>query len=352
MDYRKLLLILLSCFSLFLPIKTLAVPYDHIVFFGDSLTDNGNLYDHDFGVLPSSNTYYQGRFSNGPTWAEHVANYFHDDTNNNYAVGGETVYLHNPFAGYLPYSLTLSIDSYIAHTAFADRSRSLFMFWIGANDYLNGASDVDQTTTIVVNDIKDDIENLITSHDALNFIVITLPDLSKTPYATINNVKDNLFQLTMAHNSKLALAVAQLQMDHPSVKIRLVDAFQLFNRLLNDTASINNQYHTHISNTTNACWSGGYTLKRAQLEAQLKAHPMMLTAKTSNAPAIDSKSLATYIMNTPALAETYKVGQSYANNQAFKCGDPDSYVFWDKVHPTAVVHSIFAQMMIDSINAG
>ena len=47
-----------------------AQSYDRIVVFGDSLSDNGNLYAATGGTTPLSPPYYQGRFSNGPVFTE------------------------------------------------------------------------------------------------------------------------------------------------------------------------------------------------------------------------------------------------------------------------------------------
>jgi outer membrane lipase/esterase len=46
--------------------------FDRVVSFGDSLSDNGNLDAATFGVFPGSD-YFAGRFSNGPTFAELLA---------------------------------------------------------------------------------------------------------------------------------------------------------------------------------------------------------------------------------------------------------------------------------------
>ena len=68
-----------------------AQSYNRLVVFGDSLSDNGNLY----AVLgqPTSPPYYQGRFSNGPVFTEllgfNAANFNGSVTGSiNYAFGG------------------------------------------------------------------------------------------------------------------------------------------------------------------------------------------------------------------------------------------------------------------------
>ena len=64
--------------------------YSSIVCFGDSFSDNGNgSYKITNRTWPADPAYYDGRFSNGPVWIEHVAANLsiplHD-----YAFGGAT----------------------------------------------------------------------------------------------------------------------------------------------------------------------------------------------------------------------------------------------------------------------
>ncbi len=42
---------------------------NRVVIFGDSLSDEGNLFALTQGVIPSSRNYYNGMFSNGNTWS-------------------------------------------------------------------------------------------------------------------------------------------------------------------------------------------------------------------------------------------------------------------------------------------
>jgi outer membrane lipase/esterase len=52
-----------------------ASPYDKIVVFGDSYNDVGNIYAAaaQYHIVYPPPPYYEGRFSNGPLWIEHVA---------------------------------------------------------------------------------------------------------------------------------------------------------------------------------------------------------------------------------------------------------------------------------------
>ena len=58
---------------LVLAVSLAAAPYTRIVAFGDSLTDNGNLYALNGGTYPPSPPYFGGRGSNGPVAVEYMS---------------------------------------------------------------------------------------------------------------------------------------------------------------------------------------------------------------------------------------------------------------------------------------
>jgi phospholipase/lecithinase/hemolysin len=65
---------------------------DHLVVFGDSLSDTGRAYRLTRGRIPASPPYARGRFSNGDIWVDHVRRDFvgAGGTVRNYALGGAT----------------------------------------------------------------------------------------------------------------------------------------------------------------------------------------------------------------------------------------------------------------------
>src|SRR5437588_8056906 len=74
--------------------------YRRLVVFGDSLSDNGNLFALT-GFPPAP--YYMGRFSNGPVWVEDLAQYL-DVPLDDYAFGGantDATNINGPFPGIL-----------------------------------------------------------------------------------------------------------------------------------------------------------------------------------------------------------------------------------------------------------
>jgi phospholipase/lecithinase/hemolysin len=312
---KKILITIL----LFFTIQAFAGPYSEIIFFGDSLTDNGNLYAS-LKVIPKSPPYYEGRFSNGPTWAEYLTDDFNRQFQTegiNDAVGGATAIFHNPAKGALPYILKEEVTKYLDHHV--PKSDSLFVIWIGGNDYLDEKrEDGVQLATEVVDGIQNNIKSLMSRH-AQNFLIIDLPDLSKIPY--IRKVSadraERLCSLSQLHHVKIMDMVTKLQLENPQLKFIYLDAFHLFNDIIENLDAYNQKYHTHLVNTTDACWEGGYVLQKD-----------------------GSASL--------------EVAMDVANSQAMgkkPCLSPDEYIFWDQIHPTTAVHHIVAEIVKEKLLA-
>lgn len=124
--------LLISAFLFILSSFVSASSVDKIVVFGDSLSDNGNLYQYFGHSFPSSPPYFNGRFSDGPVWVETlVESCYEKDSKTHlldYAFGGAEV---NDEPG--P-SLKNQIALYLnAHQDRANEN-SLYIIWIGANN--------------------------------------------------------------------------------------------------------------------------------------------------------------------------------------------------------------------------
>ena len=87
--------IILTGLMLFFSTWATATPLNKIVVFGDSLSDNGNLYEYMKHKLPISPPYFEGRFTNGPVWIENIATFYYPDDAEahllDYAFGGSGV---------------------------------------------------------------------------------------------------------------------------------------------------------------------------------------------------------------------------------------------------------------------
>ena len=109
-----------------------AASYTSAWFFGDSLSDPGNLYAET--GTPQSPPYFEGRFSNGPVWAEHIADDFtaHGLATGNFAFGGATA-ADTPGAAH---DLAEQISTFSSSGASLGR-RPVAAMWIGSNDILD-----------------------------------------------------------------------------------------------------------------------------------------------------------------------------------------------------------------------
>jgi phospholipase/lecithinase/hemolysin len=209
-------LALVLALALVLPTAVVASQFTHIVVFGDSLSDDGNLFALDPSKVPA-NKYYQGRFSNGPVWVEYLAGTdLLDAELVNNAYGAATT------DGSSPPGLAVQVATY---TATADaQTDALYVIWIGANDFLGGASDFRASAANIEAALED-----LAEFGANHILVMDLPDLGAVPK---NNGDANTAQvataLTQSFNAELADVVAEFRTAHPGIKVYEFSAFDLF----------------------------------------------------------------------------------------------------------------------------
>ena len=170
---------------LLLPALAFAGPITSVVVYGDSLSDNGNLYAAT-GQPPAP--YYNGRFSNGPVTVEYLANSLgvplHD-----FAWAGATTGIGNvgdngntttpgsvPLPGMLvEYNSTKALVPGLAG--------ALFVVWGGPNDF-SAPSPLDTTVQQQIARSVGDLLTIVTGLESLgatNILVPGMPDLGLTP---------------------------------------------------------------------------------------------------------------------------------------------------------------------------
>lgn len=315
--------------------------FDTLIVFGDSLSDDGNLYRYLWHKLPASPPYYAGRFSNGPIWAEQMYQaYFPQDELSgfqNYAVGGAGAVL--AYKQYLPYTLAMELNNYFYWHTYGKKDSSLYVVWIGGNNYLNAPTNVEAITDSVVNAIASAVERLI-GRGANKFFIPNLPDLGHTPFSVEANTQSLLSTLTHEHNRKLAEKIAQLEQAHPDVTIVPFDVYSLFEQAKD----------YGFNNTTSPCYFGGYTgwlLHHQLTENNLHMYLSHLDAR------FDMQQLMS-ITNNPQLREAASV--SYVQQllpeknkeEPLNC---EGYIFWDRVHPTTAAHYYLALKAKETLDA-
>jgi phospholipase/lecithinase/hemolysin len=313
--------VLLSCQALAAPRSSI----DRIVAFGTSLTDTGNAfiwlsepenrscgtalnvppYDALDDLLVPDGPYAVGghHFTNGDTWIEGMARYLALAGNvrpalrdsateaTNYAVGGARA-----VAGYpCRFNLPEQVSTYLSD--FPQTSpQSLVVIEIGGNDVRDAlvmaASGRDPAPTIAdaLGSMADSIGQLY-AHGARKFLLLNVPDIGKTPAVRGIGQTAIFFGglISANYNAGLASVVGGLQTLLPGVDIRVLD----INETLNEVVANAGTYG--FANATDACV-------------------------------------------TP-------------NQPPFRCAKPDTYVFWDGIHPTKALHAIVAQQAIALISA-
>jgi len=308
---------------------------ERIVTFGTSLSDSGNAfvilsdptsfgfnetcnlgtpantppYDSLDDFLIPDGSYAKGghHVSNGATWIEQLAlgkglsgNVQPALRNNalqasNYAVGGARS---SDFD--CRFNLSDQLNAYLRNFPVIS-ANALVVLEIGSNDVRDALAklaegDIEGSTAII-NAALLNIENAIQIlhvQGARKFLLVNVPAVGKTP---AGNILDSLFpgsaeaanQLTTVFNLGLVNLQTMLSQTLPNVDVRMLNLYALLNDIIEDPDSFG------IINTEDAC-------------------------VTPNIP-------------------------------PFQCKKPDTYLFWDGVHPTKIVHGIIAQKATEVLMA-
>lgn len=157
-----------------------ASSFASIIVYGDSLSDNGNLYKATGGLAPASPPYYNGRFSNGPVAVEQLAAKLNAPLLD-FAFGGATTGLGNIADGGTQSSFGASglpgISTEFAGASIPSSliSSSLFLVWGGADDFESQGSPLTAAANI------DKIVQALELEGATHILVPGLPDIGLTP---------------------------------------------------------------------------------------------------------------------------------------------------------------------------
>ncbi len=156
-----------------------ASPFSSVVVYGDSLSDNGNLFALS-GYPPPP--YYMGRLSNGPVAVEQLAAnlgvplhdfaYIGATTGvGNYSDGGTQTTL--GYAGLPGLEGEVALSAPLLASPLV--SSSLFVVWGGANDFITGGSPLTAASNI------DAIVTTLEGDGATHILVPGVPNLGLTP---------------------------------------------------------------------------------------------------------------------------------------------------------------------------
>ena len=285
------------------PVSAQARDIGAVVSFGDSLSDNGNLYAASGGTRPLSPPYFNGRFSNGPTFAELLNGPMqtagaaalggipiNPTANQNYAFGGSRT---DTLAAFPP-GVPDQINFFLAEDGvFA--ANDVVTLLAGANDIfqnpvLTPAGIVAASTQAAQN--VGAAANTLSQIGAPTLIVINLPDIGLTPAYSGSVTTQSAGTLASdTFNIALSDAVYASAAVNPGTDTFLVDLERVFSAAIADPGRFG------FTNVMDAC--------------------------TAVAACV--------------------TGSQDVQNQ---------FLFWDTVHPTAAGHQLIASLVLDYLTAG
>ena len=284
-----------------------AQSYDRLVVFGDSLSDNGNLYAVTGGTTPLSPPYFQGRFSNGPVFTELLgfnAGLYAQGApvtgSVNYAFGGARTDnaalppgMRNQLLAYTGAGGTFGANDLVSVLGGANnlfQRLTQFASLPPAQQAVTNPQGYVQPTALAAAADINFIVNSVAGAGAGTILVSNLPRLGITPQfnqgpaAALSPLAD--FAGT-SFNSALSAGLFGVAAANPNSNIILMDLYKISDPLAGNPGAFG------LTNATDACFNG-----------------------------------------------------------VTVCANPDGYLYWDGVHPTAAGHRLIAALATDYLYYG
>ena len=299
---KKIHVLSLSLALSALQVSVLAASFSELVVFGDSLSDTGNaaiftapnFQEIPFGGLVPMLPYENGRLTNGLTWVENLAASLGLGASPSF--GGGTIFAFGGAqtgpTGASPPSLLDQFNMFQSQTGGVASSEALYVVWGGSNNLIFEAANQKQAgddagASATISQAVSDITTIVeglTTAGAVNVVVPNATDLGLNPLAT---------------RGTTGLDVAST-----AVSVE-------FNALLSEELS-------------------GFGSNSA-----------------INLIEVDVFEFVNSIFASPASFGLTNVVDPCVDLTSV-CTNPDEFFFYDGIHPTAVVHAEFAQLIIKS----
>jgi phospholipase/lecithinase/hemolysin len=175
---------------------TLSWGYQGIAVFGDSLSDQKNLYLLSARRVPADPPYFNGRYSNGPVWPEQLANIAGMPVNNRAISGARANYQNilGPYGG-----LRSQVDDFVASRPAGLNRELIYIVWAGSNDLLTARSpsDLRARRKSAASNVASAVQALYRA-GARTLVVAGLPDLGGIPFARSSRSPVSPSQFTQA----------------------------------------------------------------------------------------------------------------------------------------------------------
>ncbi|MEM8678445.1 MAG: SGNH/GDSL hydrolase family protein [Planctomycetota bacterium] len=274
--------------------------YSQLIVVGDSLSDTGNVFSKSFGIAGRS-PYFQGRFTNGPTYVDYLSDLFGFGAPQPSTAGGSN-YAHGAARVAAPAtaftdSLVVQSTDYLNSVNGTADPHALYVVFGGGNDVRDTSLDM----VVAGNQLVGIVDDLIAA-GASTVVVPNVPDLGQTPEVTEFNQGAGAASTarTLLFNDTVSAGINSLSPTTPAEIIEF-DLFGLFEDIIADASTGGAQFG--FTNVTADCWEGG-----------------------------------------PANGLSgFGFGDGFFS--APQCANPDEYLFWDIVHPTTAAHELFAQSL-------
>lgn len=272
--------------------------------FGDSLSDNGNAFALGGTALNQGPpVYVGGRWSNGPTWAERLGNTLgmaqtaptSVKTSMNFAYGSAATTRALNYGGSPVPALPDQLQMFQSRAVSVQRT-DLFTVWFGANDILTtggtqpatalNPAAMDVAGTNAARATAGLVQSLI-GLGAKNILVFNMPDIGLTPTGLSTPAGGFFTRGSLAYNAEFDARLAPIASGAADVTITRINAGAVIAQVQRDYKAI------------------GYANASAGL---------ILPAAAGGG------------------------------------GDPNGYVFFDGVHPTARTHQLIADVVTEALN--
>jgi outer membrane lipase/esterase len=265
-----------------------AIPtYSNMYVFGDSLSDTGNISAFFGGQIPLA-PYYEGRFSNGPIWIDDLAGALGLAASPSFT-GGTNYAWGGAVTG--PGGGLLPPYTLIDQAGFYLNDHGGLADPNALYVVWGGGNDVlDENSGDAAANLGDVISGLAAA-GAKNFLVPNLPNIGLVPLSLMDGSSAVKEQLSLEFNAQLDTVLSELSATLP-VNIMTLDVFGLFNAILGDPGAYG------YTDWTDPCYEGA-------------------------------------------------LGIGGPGNV---CSDPDAWVFWDGIHPTAHSHQLLADAALAALS--
>lgn len=295
-------------------------------------------------VLPGK-PYWNSRFSNGRVWNEYLAQMLSISTDD------EEVYLNKAFGGswaatydyqlsvwnlirhplgtiknlivgkLVPPSLSLTVQAYLLeHPKLSNET--VFFIFAGSNDYINILSYEDNYNIEIMSTY---IDNVLSSTGsavmklmkagARRFVIMGVPPLGNAPRLVQTSDSEVLNNAVTIHNQRLQTRMQEWEKIYPDANFLYVDINDYLQRALKTPDNYG------FTNTNDAC-----------IDVKLPMYNAFASSPFAN----------NYVLRYAQVLQYRDKSFAAGDKNYTVCDNPDSYLFWDEIHPSTRAHGLLA----------